>query len=837
MKRISILLFVLTGFFSFSMAGIVNENIAAKAAKNQYITYSNGKDCSSTSLDLAFTKTVNGQPVYYIFNVNKNEGFVIISAEDNVYPVLGYSFNGSYTGQNGPESENFNYWMKNYSDQIIYARENSLQADAFISSTWNELLKSIATVKSFDDVNPLLTTFWDQGTYYNSLCPSASGGPGGHVYTGCVATAMAQIMKYHNHPVQGTGSHSYNCPGYGNQTADFGATTYQWSSMPNSVNSSNSAVATLMYHCGVSVDMQYSISGSGAFSSDARDALVEYFKYSPNAQLVAKNSFPIETFENKLKNELNLNRPVYYTGSGSAGGHAFVCDGYQGTNYFHFNWGWSGYANGYFYLNNLNPGGMQFNQNQSAMFYVYPEGEPTLAGPENFNAEIVDNDVQLTWDAPTGKDLLGYNVYRNNMVVEYTTDTEYLDISPEQGSYTYYVCAVYDEGESFPSESVSIFIGGGTTTVFTDDFASYNSGEQLACQNSTEWTTWDNSPCSGNDPYISSDVAHNDANSVIIEGVDDLVKVIDNYSEGLYKISFYMYVPSGYLGYFNTLQLFSGANSEWGMQVYFDENGQGTVDGGGQGAATFSYPYNTWMYNEIIIDLNNDWAEYKLDGTSVHGWQWSIGAFGQGTLNQLGGVDFFAWDGSGGKGTPKYYFDDFKIEEFGSTQLMPPLNFALNMAVNNIQLTWDPPTGKELTGYNIYYSLNGGSFELLENTTETSYVIESPGAGLHAYYLTAVYDEGESDPTNTLEVTLTGNNEYFYKKISAYPNPATDFISLKSGELMTSLKVINYTGKIVMKKTVNSVSFNLNISDLKQGIYFLIIETENGTVSKQIIKK
>ena len=158
------------------------------------------------------------------------------------------------------------------------------------------------------------------------------------------------------------------------QSADFGATTYNWASMPNSLNSNNISVATLLYHLGVSVDMQYSPSGSGAFSSDARDALVEYFGYSENAALLPKNSFPIETFKYKIKNELNLNRPVYYSGSSNSGGHAFVCDGYQGDNHFHFNLGWSGYGNGYFYLSNVNG----FNQGQSALFYVYPEGTKFL---------------------------------------------------------------------------------------------------------------------------------------------------------------------------------------------------------------------------------------------------------------------------------------------------------------------------------------------------------------------------------------------------------------------------------------------------------------------------
>ena len=110
------------------------------------------------------------------------------------------------------------------------------------------------------------------------------------------------------------------------------------------------------------------------------------------------------------------------------------------------------------------------------------------------------------------------------------------------------------------------------------------------------------------------------------------------------------------------------------------------------------------------------------NGVSVH--------LGRGILNQLGGVNFFAWTGKG-KGTPKFYFDDFKIEEFGELLLMPPANFNLNVAFDNIQLTWEEPTGNTLTGYNIYYSFDGGDFDLLTNTTETSYIVEYPGAGLH----------------------------------------------------------------------------------------------------------
>ena len=182
------------------------------------------------------------------------------------------------------------------------------------------------------DVSPLLTTTWDQGCYYNALCPSDPSGiyTCGHVYTGCVATAMSQIMKYHNFPPQGVGSHSYEDPPYGLQNADFGNTNYNWSSMPNNVTNSNTPVATLMYHAGVSVNMQYSTSGSGAYNENVPYALMNYFNYNPEIVIQYKSNFShLEDFKNLIRTDLNQQLPVYYSGSNPSEGHAFVCDGYR----------------------------------------------------------------------------------------------------------------------------------------------------------------------------------------------------------------------------------------------------------------------------------------------------------------------------------------------------------------------------------------------------------------------------------------------------------------------------------------------------------------------------
>ncbi len=834
MSRIFTTLLLLL-LFGIVHADYVNENKAGEAAKNQFWKVTQNYDYDQIIPKLVYTDMADGIAVYYVFEFESNPGFIIIAADDDVYPVLGYSLEKNYTGRMDDQPAGFIEWMQLYEDQIVFARENGLEADEFIASAWENLADYMPKPGKMMSVNPLVNTSWDQGCFYNEYCPEDNDGPCNHVYVGCVATCMAQIMKYYNYPEQGVGTNSYFAYPYGQLTVDFGATTYDWASMPNQLNSNNDAVATLSYHCGVSVNMQYSASGSGAYSNSARDAFVDHFAYSSDAVLYTKNSYSIDIWENMIRNDLNGGFPLYYAGYGS-GGHAFVLDGYQGTNHFHFNWGWSGWYNGYFYLNNLNPGGSNFNENQEAIFHIYPEGTVTLAAPENLQYEVVNgNDVTLTWDAPAGKALTGYNIYRNNNNIGSTTETTFTDENLDPGTYEYYVTAVYDEGESVPSGSVSMLISGANNVVFEDDFSDYNSSQQLVCQNAEGWTTWSNDPCSSEDPYVTSEQSYSATNSIIIEGTNDVVKEINNLTSGFYKISFYIYVPDGYLGYFNTLQEFNGANSLWGMQVYFDAGGAGSIDAGAAAAASFNYENDTWLLNEIVIDLNNDWAEYFLEGNSIHSWVWSSGAFGQNSTNQLGGNNFFAWTGS--KGTPKFYIDDYRIEDLGGMTLAPPENLDYTFTGSDVELTWDAPESKGFSGYNIYYSFDGGTYELVEFTTETSYLVESPGVGLHTYEVTAVYDEGESQPTDAVSFTITGIEDQTQQECIVYPNPASDVIGIKSNLDIQLLSVYTYDGRLIMSKKPHSGDMRIQVSDFEPGIYIIKIESSENSMIKRIIIK
>ncbi len=327
-------------------------------------------------------------PAYYIFAGANNKGFIIVSADDVVTPILGYSAEGHIDIANQPPA--FEKWMESNKNQIGYIIENKLLATEEISDAWHNMYNNIFPgSRSPQAVNPLCQTQWGQMPYVNILCPyDAANTTNQHCVTGCPATAMAQIMKYWNYPSQGAGIHSYTHPTYGNLSANFGSTTYNWGSMPNVVTSNNNDIALLMYHCGVSVEMNYGANSSGSFiimgysptpEQSSEYAYKTYFGYNPaTLQGLFRSSYTDPNWINLLKTDLNAGQPIQYAGFG-AGGHTFVCDGYDAMDNFHMNWGWEGAYDGYFAINALNPSGVgtgggagSYNSNQQAVIGIHP---------------------------------------------------------------------------------------------------------------------------------------------------------------------------------------------------------------------------------------------------------------------------------------------------------------------------------------------------------------------------------------------------------------------------------------------------------------------------------
>lgn len=382
-----IVLLILCSIDNVFSQNIVNEKIASKVGKN-FMT--SKTDNNVINLSLFYQEYgENGNPCYYIFNV-ENGGFVIVAASKDVKPILAYSLENQFK-EDIPS--NVEYWLSNYRRLVENTWRYPDIATEQVIRQWDDLMNGTYQDKGGESVNPLVETHWNQDCYYNELAPVDYGGPCGHVYSGCVACAMAQIMKYWNYPEHGKGYHSYSYEEYGVCSADFENTYYDWEGMPGEVWGPNNAVATLMYHCGVSVNMMWSPNGSGAYSNDVETAMRSYFNYCA-AKYLEKNNYDDESWIAILKNELDNHRPIYYSGATSSSGHAFVCDGYDNNNYFHFNWGWSGYGDGYYSLDNM----MGFNNNQvivmnikplpinsdeNGIIYITPDGEGDGSSWEN----------------------------------------------------------------------------------------------------------------------------------------------------------------------------------------------------------------------------------------------------------------------------------------------------------------------------------------------------------------------------------------------------------------------------------------------------------------------
>lgn len=317
---------------------------------------------------------------FYIF-ASEAGGFILVSADDCARPVLGYSLTTKFETKDIPE--HVQAWLEDYEREIRYgklleARRGNLgMANAVnpLANQWQMLEGGeMPPAPLTTAIAPLMTTSWGQRPLYNDLCPFDSVA-NNRVPTGCVATATAQVMKYHNYPTTGYGSHSYTSQRtiggttyiYGPLSAIFD-TTYQWGNMPNSLTSTSSndqigAVATLMYHIGVANEMMYSPNASGSwnqtnddFRPSTQTSLMSYFKYRPDMSLLGRDDFPNDDFCARLRAELDQNRPILYSGSDYAGGHSFVLHGYDNNGLFCVNWGWKGLDDGYYAIGALNPG-------------------------------------------------------------------------------------------------------------------------------------------------------------------------------------------------------------------------------------------------------------------------------------------------------------------------------------------------------------------------------------------------------------------------------------------------------------------------------------------------
>jgi hypothetical protein len=385
--------------------------------------------------------------------------------------------------------------------------------------------------------------------------------------------------------------------------------------------------------------------------------------------------------------------------------------------------------------------------------------------------------------------------------------------------------------------------GGGV--IFSDNFDSYVAGQQLACQNPTDWTTWSLDPCNATeDAYVSSNFAHSGANSFVVAQNNDEVHYWGPETSGKWQIDLYNYIPTGATGYFNTLSQFI-ATQEWGLEVYFNAAGAGSINAGGNLAATFNIVYDTWVMNSVIVDLDNDVAEYWYNGAMVYQWQWTLGASGTPIALSLEANDFF-----GAAATDEMYVDDYTVTDLTNVPVELTSFTASTNNLGQVELNWNTATETNNRMFEIERKDAQNNFATVGfvNGSGTStqphsytFVDKNVNSGTYTYRLKQIDFDGRSEYSNNVEVSVSGPATFDLSQ--NYPNPFNPTTSItynvpQSGNV--TLAVYNTIGQQVAMLVNGNVTAGIhtatfNAKSLPSGAYFYKLQQGSSVMVKKML--
>lgn len=393
-------------------AGPVDKQTALGIAKDFFSGKGIEMKQSRVAYKAARAAASEDKAYYYVFNAGNDNGFVVVSGDDRTPQILGYTDSGTFEKDKMPE--NMRSWFNHYADEIKYLDDNNIQRT---TSSESKSMKKAS--KAHHSIAPLLTCLWDQGNPYNISCPDYYNADGttGRSATGCVATALAQVLYFHKFPAQTKRtipnlSNTYTLSDGTKKIVSLPAirsnTKIDWDNMLDKYNGSETdeqkkAVGDLMLLVGQAVKMGYGAS-SGSSYSEARKLFVNYLGYDDGVQILRSDKYGIQEWFEMIYDELAAGYPVAYGGSSTGGGHAFVVDGFDGDQLFHLNWGWSGGSNGYFLITVLNPGDQGiggstsadgYSMSQDAILYLRAEDDGIPAPTDN-GTHLTINDTEIS---------------------------------------------------------------------------------------------------------------------------------------------------------------------------------------------------------------------------------------------------------------------------------------------------------------------------------------------------------------------------------------------------------------------------------------------------------
>jgi len=831
----------------------------AKYVGQQFVQANFEQSRQSDELTLVYTGTsTRGEACFYVFNVG-DKGFVMVSADDAFRPIVGFSDEGTF------DAQNINRELAYMLDELIAGRtgKNYGQAAPMVAAEW-ELVTNSGSLISRNGGRAstyLCQTKWNQDSPYNYYCPAGNGGPGGRVYAGCVATAMSQVMKFWNHPLQGQGSHSYSyyVPGTGSGpwTANFGETTYEWDKMPNSLTNSSpqdqiDAVATLMYHCAVSVDMMWAVDGSGAYSGDVPNRISQYFRYSNQAVYHNRDNFSYDAWTAKLKESFDMGWPLYYSGQSPDGGHAFVCDGYNDNDLYHYNWGWSGSGDGWFDFDNID-----YNSSDGAIFNFVPDEiyKGTSKAPTNLTVTPAANNeltATVTWTNPS--QTLNNNplssidqivVCRDGVVI-YTEDNvtpgaamTFVDNNvPRFDTFVYTVYAVNNGNHGKIAYSEKVTFGPSCAWTVQISQAAMNGfrGAIIHVYNAAGTEFAQITTTNSSIQAIPVDVP--------------LGRVSFGWTAQTYGAVFDM-AFSIKDSQNNVVYTYSGSAADLEEGIFFEGNNNcGNETGVG-------VPTNLVA---LVDEENPNNIHVSWDAIDANGYGYIV--YRDGLLHRLipegtsfvdenapmGGhcyVASYLYDG----GENGLYSNE-SCATAGACYAPTNLDFEYTGNAYKIKLKWDRPDPNEgLSGYYLYRK-NGedGTYQRIKllSASATSYTDNSANQeGFYFYKLYAYYSDLDctSAPANWIHddnqfflrvyYSPTGVNELEANQISVFPNPTVSRFTVE-GEALNHVTVFNTVGQKVYDMDCDGESVDIDLSHVQTGVYMVRVSTANGEVTKRI---
>lgn len=770
--------------------------VTSEQARKVATTFLQGVGCkhfdklSDCSAELSF-------PYIYLFTADGG-GFVMVSADDCVFPILGYSATERFDTKEIPI--HISLWFASYNEQVAYYAQSG-QRNIAAESHWRCLLKGVMPEAAKESsVAPLLTTTWGQAPYYNIMCPADTNSASGHAVTGCTVTATAQVVNYWKFPSTGYGSHTYTHRTYGTLSADFGSTTYQWANMPDSLTSASSqaemeAISTLMYHLGVGVEMGYGPRGSGAqtlaygdfFSPSAENTLKQYFKYKSSLHSIYRFDMPAEEYVNRLYAELDSARPMVYSGRDSArGGHAFVLDGYDTNGYFHVNWGWNGICNGHYAMGALNPSRGEGPRDKFA-FNIYNGAIIGIEPVYDFDTTST-TEVTATVSNPTFGTVEGSGTYHFG-------DTIYLLVNTAEG---WHFTGWSDGDKTNPRR----FVATGGNFNFTA-FVEPLTGDTLGYTPSNL--------CLG---FIGSTLP------VGTGGLDYAVSGLcaESAEEDSIDIHWGIRFPANALTAGHSLQkvqIYVGEVGEHTLAVYLDS--ANTTPVGVQDFSTVATDKETWK----TIELD---APIAVSGT----YDLFITFFYRGAGNPIA----ISFDGGNDDG---FYGEDplrSRRPDMKNSVMVRGI-FARDTNLYTLDATPNDSAMGIITGSGVYAA---GEAVTLTAIPNAGYIFDRWSDGIIDNPRTVVITQNIALVANFASDTV-GIDEVSPIDVVCYPNPTTGIVRVNVPERVT-IRMYDPDGREVTacESTSNS-TINLDLSSLPSGIYILHILHSKGCAVKKVVKE